>query len=154
MQHLILMIFLGLLCGGYISLIRRYIRFFTRSRKVRVEKSMDLRLILSYVFILLWMVTKLLRVYKTDDFLPWCIVAVLELIYTLHYAFCSRTVWFCEDCILFADCAKTADLYRYRITGETLELRPEDAPQRIESFRITGDEAELRGILQQYKAFE
>lgn len=90
---------------------------------------------------------------KADDItranteLSWVILAAMFLVYNVVIFLNAKYVYITDEMILFPDCVRKAADYRYRITGNTLELLPVKPPRKTETYTITENETLLAEML-------
>ncbi len=131
MESILLTIFGTLLVYGYLNLAMRYIKLLTRHQKVKVIKMDKNPTIVTFIVVLIWLITKAIREYGNDHFALWCIILILETLYTILISSNSKHVYICNDCIIFSDCSKKAKDYSYRINNNLLEILPDKPPRKI-----------------------
>ena len=153
MESILLTIFGSLLVYGYLNLAMRYIKLIISRQKVKVLKTDRNATIITFVVILIWLITKVVREYGNDNFVLWCIILTLEIIYIIIISVNSKYVYICDDCIVFSDCSKNAKDYSYRVNN-LLEILPDKPPRKIEKFSIEDDKDLLINFLQKYKSFQ
>ncbi len=154
MESILLTIFGSLLVYGYLNLAMRYIKLIISRQKVKVLKTDRNATIITFVVILIWLITKVVREYGNDNFVLWCIILTLEIIYIIIISVNSKYVYICDDCIIFSDCSKKAKDYSYRVNNNLLEILPDKPPRKIEKFSIENDKDLLINFLQNYKSFQ
>ena len=154
MESILLTIFGSLLVYGYLNLAMRYIKLITSRQKIKVLKMDRNATIITFVVILIWLITKVVREYGNDNFVLWCIILTLEIIYIIIISVNSKYVYICDDCIIFSDCSKKAKDYSYRVNNNLLEILPDKPPRKIEKFSIENDKDLLINFLQNYKSFQ
>ena len=154
MESILLTIFGSLLVYGYLNLAMRYIKLIISRQKVKVLKTDRNATIITFVVILIWLITKVVREYRNDNFVLWCIILTLEIIYIIIISVNSKYVYICDDCIIFSDCSKKAKDYSYRVNNNLLEILPDKPPRKIEKFSIEDDKDLLINFLQKYKSFQ
>ena len=154
MESILLTIFGSLLVYGYLNLAMRYIKLIISRQKVKVLKTDRNATIITFVVILIWLITKVVREYGNDNFVLWCIILTLEIIYIIIISVNSKYVYICDDCIIFSDCSKKAKDYSYRVNNNLLEILPDKPPRKIEKFSIENDKNLLINLLQNYKSFQ
>ena len=154
MESILLTIFGSLLVYGYLNLAMRYIKLITSRQKIKVLKTDRNATIITFVVILIWLITKVVREYGNDNFVLWCIILTLEIIYIIIISVNSKYVYICDDCIIFSDCSKKAKDYSYRVNNNLLEILPDKPPRKIEKFSIENDKDLLINFLQNYKSFQ
>ncbi len=139
MESILLTIFGTLSVYGYLNLAMRYIKLLTRHQKVKVIKMDKNPTIVTFIVVLIWLITKAIREYGNDHFALWCIILILETLYTILISANSKHVYICNDYIIFSDCSKKAKDYSYRINNNLLEILPDKPPRKIEKFSIEDD---------------
>ena len=154
MESILLTIFGSLLIYGYLNLAMRYIKLITSRQKIKVLKTDRNATIITFVVILIWLITKVVREYGNDNFVLWCIILTLEIIYIIIISVNSKYVYICDDYIIFSDCSKNAKDYSYRVNNNLLEILPDKPPRKIEKFSIEDDKDLLINFLQKYKSFQ
>ena len=154
MDTIVLILFSTLLVYGYLNLICRYAKLSRNNKKAKIiKKDKDIVNII-FVLILIWLATKVIREFGNSSFASWCTIFILETLYTIFISLNSKYVYICNESIIFADCAKNAKDYSYRINGDILEILPDKPPRKIETFHIEEDKDLLIDILKDYKSFE
>ena len=154
MESILLTIFGSLLVYGYLNLAMRYIKLIISRQKVKVLKTDRNATIITFVVILIWLITKVVREYGNDNFVLWCIILTLEIIYIIIISVNSKYVYICDDCIIFSDCSKKAKDYSYRVNNNLLEILPDKPPRKIEKFSIEDDKDLLVNFLKNHKSFQ
>ncbi|MBR3901133.1 MAG: hypothetical protein IKJ60_06250 [Ruminococcus sp.] len=139
---------------GYLNLAMRYIKLIKNKEKVKVKKMDKNHSIILYVLVFIWLVTKVIREFGDRYFVLWCVILVLEAVYTIVIQINSKYAYICNDCIIFEDCSKKAKDYSYQINDDILEILPDKPPRNVYKFIIEEDKGLLIDILKNYKLFK